>query len=68
MSESKARLRRKLAREAATIQRRLETAVTLNLAGPLLGRANIAYELSERAKDHAPDCTSLTTSVAISAV
>ncbi len=50
MNESKARSRRKLAREAATIQRRLEAAVTLNMAGPLLGRANIAYELSERTK------------------
>ncbi|MDA8330303.1 MAG: hypothetical protein M0027_03680 [Candidatus Dormibacteraeota bacterium] len=50
MNESKARSRRKLAREAATIQRRLETAVTLNMAGPLLGRANISYELSERAQ------------------
>ena len=50
MSESKARRRRKLASEAATIKRRLETAVTLNLAGPLLGRANITYELAERAQ------------------
>jgi len=50
MSESQARRRRKLASEAATIRERLKEAVTLNEAGPLLGRANIAYELSERAQ------------------
>ncbi len=50
MSESKAKRRRKLASEAAAIRERLKEAVTLNEAGPLLGRANIAYELSERAK------------------
>jgi Transposase DDE domain group 1 len=36
--------------EQAAIKRRLQRAVGPNLTGPLLGRANIAYELSERTK------------------
>jgi hypothetical protein len=36
--------------EARTIERRLKNAVAPNMGGPLLGRANIAYELSERTK------------------
>jgi hypothetical protein len=36
--------------EQAAIRRRLERAVRPNLRGPVLGRANIAYELSERTK------------------
>jgi len=46
----KRKLRRRLAREDATIKRRLESAVVPNLGGPVLGRANIAYELAERTK------------------
>ncbi len=40
----------RLASEAAAIRRPLEDAVTLNVAGPVLGRANIGYELSEKTK------------------
>jgi hypothetical protein len=36
--------------EQAAIKRRLQRAVRLNVTGPVLGRANIAYELSERTK------------------
>jgi len=43
---NKRKLRRRLAREAATLKCRLESAVVANPAGPVLGRANIAYELS----------------------
>jgi hypothetical protein len=46
----KRRLRRKLASETRSVGRRLEAAVAPNFAGPLLGRANIAYELAERSK------------------
>jgi hypothetical protein len=47
---SKQRLRRKLRAEAASLGRRLKAAVAPNFAGPLLGRANVVYELSERSK------------------
>jgi hypothetical protein len=40
----------RLRAEQAAIKRRLERAVRPNLSGPVLGRANIAYELSERTK------------------
>ncbi len=43
-------VRRKLAAEAAGIERRLERAVRPNIDGPTLGRANIAYELSTRTR------------------
>jgi hypothetical protein len=43
-------LRRRLATEARSIGRRLEAAVAPNFSGPLLGRANIAYEWSEKSK------------------
>jgi hypothetical protein len=46
----KATLRRRLAREAVAMKRRLESAVVPNPGGPVLGRANIAYELSERTR------------------
>ena len=39
-----------LERERRAIKRRLERAVTANLEGPLLGRANISYELAERTR------------------
>jgi len=46
----KPKLRRRLAREDAAIKHRLESGVVPNLGGPVLGRANIAYELSERTR------------------
>jgi hypothetical protein len=50
VSKSKARRGRKLAAEKAAIERRLRNAVVLNLGGPVLGRANIVYELAERTR------------------
>ncbi|MGH9305240.1 MAG: transposase, partial [Acidimicrobiales bacterium] len=50
MGKAKRELRRKLAREQRSIERRLTQAVAPNPDGPILGRANIAYELSERTK------------------
>jgi len=49
---SGARKRRsdKIASEARSLRRRLERAVGPNLDGPVLGRANIAYELAERTR------------------
>lgn len=44
------RLRRRLERERRQIARRLDEAVVPNSAGPVLGRANIVYELSERTR------------------
>jgi hypothetical protein len=48
MSKAKRVLRRKLAAEERVIARRLADAVAPNLSGPVLGRARIGYELSER--------------------
>jgi len=50
MSKAKQELRHKLTHEQRVIERRLAQAVAPNPGGPLLGRANIAYELSERTK------------------
>lgn len=50
MAKDKRELRRKLAREQRAIERRLEQAVAPNHGGPILGRASIAYELSDRTK------------------
>ena len=50
MSKAKRQLRRRLAREQRLIERRLADAVAPNPAGPVLGRARIAYEYSERTK------------------
>lgn len=50
MGKAKRELRRRLAREQRAIERRLEAAVAPNAGGPVLGRANIAYEFSERTK------------------
>ena len=47
---NKRQLRRSLAREQRLITRRLDKAVVVNPDGPLLGRANISYELAERTK------------------
>ncbi len=46
----KRQLRRRLERERRDIARRLSQAVVPNFTGPVLGRANISYELSERAR------------------
>jgi hypothetical protein len=46
----KKRLRRKLAAGKRSVERRLRAAVVPNLSGPLLGQANISYELAERTK------------------
>jgi hypothetical protein len=43
-------LRRRLERERRQIARRLDEAVVPNFDSPVLGRANIAYEFSERTK------------------
>ncbi len=50
MSTAKRKLRRKLAREQHAIGRRLAEAVAPNGGDPVLGQANIGYELSERTK------------------
>jgi hypothetical protein len=50
MSKAKRELRRRLEREQRTIEARLAEAVAPNLAGPVLGRANIGYELSDRSR------------------
>jgi Transposase DDE domain group 1 len=50
MSKNRRRRTGRLRAEAAAIERRLERAVRLNMSGPVLGRANIAYEISQRAK------------------
>lgn len=44
------RLRAKLASERRSVKRRLARAVVPNLAGPVLGRATIVYELAGRSK------------------
>jgi hypothetical protein len=50
MSKNRRKRTAKLRARAATIGRRLERAVVPNTTGPVLGRANIAYELSARTK------------------
>jgi len=50
MSKNRRRRTARLRAEAAAIERRLKNAVVTNPGGPVLGRANIAYELSERTK------------------
>jgi hypothetical protein len=50
MSNAKRELRRRLEGEQRAIERRLAAAVAPNPGGPLLGRANISYELSERTR------------------
>ena len=50
MSNNKRRRERKLAAEKLAIERRLSNAVVLNLGSPVLGQANIAYELAERTR------------------
>ncbi|MDQ2761171.1 MAG: IS1380 family transposase [Actinomycetota bacterium] len=50
MSTSRRRRAARLQAEASAIERRLARAVVPNMSGPVLGRANIAYELSARTK------------------
>ena len=50
MSKAKRELRRRLAREERAIGRRLAEAVAPNPGGPVLGRANIGYELADRSR------------------
>ena len=50
MGTAKRELRRRLAREQRTISARLADAVAPNLTGPVLGRANIGYELADRTR------------------
>jgi hypothetical protein len=50
MSKATQKRSRRLAAESRRIERRLARAVVPNPDGPLLGRANIAYEYSERTK------------------
>jgi hypothetical protein len=50
MSKAKRELRRRLDREQRVIERRLADAVSPNPGPALLGRANISYDYSERAK------------------
>jgi len=50
MSKAKRQLRRRLEREQRAISARLAAAVGPNLGGPVLGRANIGYEMAERTK------------------
>jgi hypothetical protein len=50
MSTTRRRRTARLRAEATAIGRRLQRAVRPNVTGPVLGRANIAYELSARAK------------------
>ena len=50
MSKANRELRRQLEREQREIERRLKDAVGPNPGGPVLGRARIAYELSERVR------------------
>ena len=41
---------RVLEHERRRIKRRLERAITPNTAGPMIGRANVSYELAEPGK------------------
>jgi hypothetical protein len=50
VTNSKARRQRKIVAEKAAVERRLKNAVAINPDGPVLGRANIAYELAERTR------------------
>ncbi|HYB28242.1 MAG TPA: IS1380 family transposase [Solirubrobacteraceae bacterium] len=50
MSEKRRKRTGRLRAQADAIERRLQRAVRPNLSGPVLGAANIAYELSERTR------------------
>lgn len=47
---AKKRRRRQFAAEERRIRRRLEEAVAVNVAGPVIGRAKVSYELAERSR------------------
>jgi hypothetical protein len=49
-SVAKRRLRAKLGSEERSLRRRLRAAVTPNCSGPVIGRANVVYELAERTR------------------
>jgi hypothetical protein len=49
-SAAKRRRRAKLGSEERSLRRRLRAAVAPNFAGPVLGRANVVYELAERTR------------------
>jgi hypothetical protein len=50
LSQKRSRRAARLRAEQTAIKRRLERAVRPNVTGAVLGRANIAYELSARTK------------------
>jgi len=50
MSKTTQRLSRRLAAERRKIERRLGEAVAPNSEGPVLGRANIAFEYADRTR------------------
>jgi hypothetical protein len=50
MSKANRTLRRRLAREARSIARRLRAAVKQSAGGPVLGRVRISYEMADRTK------------------
>jgi hypothetical protein len=47
---AKQRVRHHLAREAGLVERRLKAAVVANYSSPVLGGANVVYELAERSR------------------
>ena len=47
---AKRQLRAKLTAGERSVRRRLKAAVALNFSGPVLGRANVVYELAERTR------------------
>lgn len=47
---TKRRLRQSIERERRLIARRLREAVAPNISGPVIGRANVTYELAERTR------------------
>jgi hypothetical protein len=49
-SAAKRRLRAKLGPEERSLRKRLKAAVAPNFSGPVLGRANVVYELAERTR------------------
>jgi len=50
MRTDKRQLRRRLIAEGRVLRRQLAKAIAPNLSGPVLGRANIGYELSQRTR------------------
>jgi hypothetical protein len=50
VNNAKRRRQRQLVAEKVALERRLKKAVALNVGNPVLGRANIAFELAERTR------------------